>query len=138
MPLPIPDRSARAPAIRHFITQLLISEYDTDPASASEIARAWQIGRGAELHDAKLGYFQHVFGPEIGFCLFRSVLEARDIAWLDSRVGRGFNFNASHRVSLPIARLGRVDFRQDAVSSLISAFGLWCASHGLCVPAAEE
>lgn len=90
MTIQVPDRSATAPDIRRFIAQVLESEYDTDPDFASQIAGAWRIGRGSELHDAKLEYFQQVFGVEIGFCLFRSVLEARDKQWQNSRTAALF------------------------------------------------
>lgn len=83
----IPDRSAHAAHVRRFITDVLVSDYYTDPNFASETARAWRIGRGSELHDAKQKYFEDLFGAEMGFCLYRSVLEAREKAWQDSRIG---------------------------------------------------
>lgn len=83
----IPGRSANAAHVRRFITDVLVSDYYTDPTFASETARAWRIGRGSELHDAKQKYFEDLFGAEIGFCLYRSVLEARDKTWQSSRIG---------------------------------------------------
>lgn len=87
MALDIPDRSASAENVRRFIADILVSDYDTDRDFAGETARAWQIGRGAELHDARLKYFEDIFGAEIGFCLYRSILEARDEQWQSSHIG---------------------------------------------------
>lgn len=87
MTLDIPDRSASAEDVRRFIADVLVSDYDTDRDFAGETARAWQIGRGAELHDARLKYFEDVFGAEIGFCLYKSILEARDKEWQSSHIG---------------------------------------------------
>ncbi len=87
----IPDRSANAAHVRRFITDVLVSEYYTDPNFASETARAWRIGRGSELHDAEQKYFEELFGVEIGFCLYRSVLEARDKEWQNSHIGSMIN-----------------------------------------------
>lgn len=91
----IPDRSANAAHVRRFITDVLVSDYYTDPNFASETARAWRIGRGSEFHDAKQKYFQDLFGVEIGFCLYRSVFEARDKQWQNSRTGLLINCKSS-------------------------------------------
>lgn len=87
MTLDIPDRSASAEDVRRFIADVLVSDYDTDRDFAVETARAWRIGHGAELHDARKKYFEGIFGVEVGFCLYRSVLEARDKQWQSSHIG---------------------------------------------------
>lgn len=83
----LPDRSASAAHVRRFITDVLVSDYDAEPDFASETARTWRIGRGAELHDAKERYFVDIFGVETGVCLYRSVLNAREKQWQNSRTG---------------------------------------------------
>ncbi len=86
----IPTRSASAADVRRFITDVLVSDYDTDPEFASETARAWRIGRGAELHDASQEHFEHVFGAEIGSCLYKTVLDGRESQWWGSHIGTFF------------------------------------------------
>ncbi|KAI9371088.1 hypothetical protein BJX61DRAFT_512763 [Aspergillus egyptiacus] len=84
----IPDRSASAAEVRSYITEILISRYNADRELAEETACSWQLARGAELHDASLKVFQDVFGAEVGFCLYRSVLDDRDVAFEASLVGK--------------------------------------------------
>ncbi|KAI9376427.1 hypothetical protein BJX61DRAFT_489883 [Aspergillus egyptiacus] len=83
----LPDRSASAAEVRSYITQTLLSRYNANREFAEHAACAWQIGRGAELHDASLTFFQQVFGTEVGFCLHRSVLDAREDAYKKSLLG---------------------------------------------------
>lgn len=84
----IPNRSASPEEVRIYIMQALISKHTASHEFAEETARLWRLGRGSELHDAKLGYFQQLFGVEVGLCLFRSVCEDRQDAWAQSPIGR--------------------------------------------------
>ncbi|KAL2822111.1 hypothetical protein BJX63DRAFT_378126 [Aspergillus granulosus] len=84
----LPDRSASAAEVRSYITQILLSRYNADSEFAEETVQRWQLGRGAELHDASLNFFQQVFGDEVGFCLYRSVLDDRNEAYEASLRGK--------------------------------------------------
>ncbi|BCS27782.1 uncharacterized protein APUU_60830A [Aspergillus puulaauensis] len=99
MAIHIPDRSASSADVRRFITDVLVSDYDAEPDFASETASAWRIGRGTELHDANQRYFVDIFGVEIGVCLYRSVLNAREKQRQNSRTGILFKW--AH-LSVPI------------------------------------
>ncbi|KAL4785969.1 hypothetical protein BJX76DRAFT_322681 [Aspergillus varians] len=83
----IPDPSATPEEVRSYLTHILTTKYTTDPEFAKEASASWKIGRGAELHSGNLAYFQQIFGNEVGFCLFQTVLEARQKAWQNSYLG---------------------------------------------------
>ncbi|CDM32822.1 hypothetical protein EN45_042060 [Penicillium chrysogenum] len=83
----IPNRSATYEEVRIYIAQTLISKYNAGHDFAEDTARSWRLGRGSELYDAKLEYFQEVFGMDTGLCLFQSVCEDRDNAWKQSVIG---------------------------------------------------
>ncbi|KAL3490656.1 hypothetical protein BJX62DRAFT_206843 [Aspergillus germanicus] len=83
----IPDRSATTEDVRSYLTQILTEKYAAHPEFAEEACASWKLGRGAELHDANLEYFQQLFGNEVGFCLHRKVLEAKQKAWQNSYAG---------------------------------------------------
>lgn len=83
----IPNRSATPEEVRIYIAQTLISKHNAGDDFAEYTARSWRLGRGSELHDVKLEYFQEIFGVEVGLCLFQSVSEDRDDAWKQSVVG---------------------------------------------------
>lgn len=85
---PIPDPSASSAQVRYYITQILIAKYHLEHTSAEQTARAWKIGRGAELQDASFEYLQQLLGVEVGFCLSKSILDDRDEAWVRSIIGR--------------------------------------------------
>lgn len=77
----LPVRSASAAEVREYIAQVLLSRYNADREVAEEAARSWRLGLGAEIHDASLEFFQQVFGAEIGFCLYRGILDDREQAY---------------------------------------------------------
>ena len=83
----IPDRSATSEEVRRYIVQALKSKQNVSPDFAEEAAQSWRLGRGSELHDAKLEYFQKLFGVEIGFCIYKNVCEDKDLAWKESSLG---------------------------------------------------
>jgi hypothetical protein len=83
----LPPRSANAEEIRSYIRQTLTTKYHADQSLADEAALSWRIGRGSELHDVPLNYFQQVFGVDVGLCLYQSVCEDLHAAWEQSRVG---------------------------------------------------
>ncbi|KAL3450320.1 hypothetical protein BJX65DRAFT_270580 [Aspergillus insuetus] len=83
----IPDRSATTEDVRSYLTQILTEKYAAHPEFAEEACASWKLGRGAELHDANLEYFQQIFGNEVGFCLYRKVLKAKQKAWQNSYAG---------------------------------------------------
>ncbi|KAL5341494.1 hypothetical protein BJX70DRAFT_358951 [Aspergillus crustosus] len=83
----IPPRSAGVEEIRTYIRQTLKSTYHTDEKLAEEAALSWRIGRGSELQDLSLDYFQRVFGVDIGLCIFRSVVGDQYAAWERSLFG---------------------------------------------------
>lgn len=91
----IPNRSASPEEVRIYITQALISKHNASHEFAEETARLWRLGRGSELHDAELGYFQQLFGVEAGLLIFRSVCEDRQDAWARSPIGRLCNCKLS-------------------------------------------
>ncbi|KAL3465580.1 hypothetical protein BJX64DRAFT_252693 [Aspergillus heterothallicus] len=74
----LPPRTATANEVRAFLTETLITKYNFADENLAEAATEnWRVGRGAELHDASLEYFQQLFGVEVGFCLHRSVGEEK-------------------------------------------------------------
>jgi hypothetical protein len=83
----IPDRFATTEEVRSYLTQILTEKYTAHPEFAEEACASWKLGRGAELHDANLEYFQQIFGNEVGFCLYGKVLKARQKAWQNSYAG---------------------------------------------------
>ena len=83
----IPNRSATHEEVRIYIAQTLISKHNAGHDFAEDTARSWRLGRGSELHDAKLEYFQEIFGVDAGLCLFQNVCEDRDDAWKQSGIG---------------------------------------------------
>ncbi|KAE8393660.1 hypothetical protein BDV23DRAFT_180424 [Aspergillus alliaceus] len=83
----VPDRSACPKEVRSYIVQTLTSKHKTDQHFAEEAARLWRVGRGSELHDTTLKYFQEIFGVDVGLCLFQSVREDRDEVWERSYTG---------------------------------------------------
>ncbi|KAJ0414660.1 hypothetical protein BJY00DRAFT_294632 [Aspergillus carlsbadensis] len=83
----IPDRSAPTEEVRGYLTQILTEKYAAHSEFAEASCASWKLGRGAELHDGNLEYFQQIFGNEVGFCLFREVLKARQKAWRNSYAG---------------------------------------------------
>ncbi|CEL08564.1 hypothetical protein ASPCAL11713 [Aspergillus calidoustus] len=116
------DRFATTEEVRSYLTQILTEKYTAHPEFAEEACASWKLGRGAELHDANLEYFQQIFGNEVGFCLYGNVLKARQKAWQDSYAGIAcvagtyislvwtlwylHTTPSEHRSPLPIAVLG--------------------------------
>ncbi|KAL5343367.1 hypothetical protein BJX70DRAFT_353964 [Aspergillus crustosus] len=79
-----PDPSASAAEIRNYNLLHPRLNLQCTPRACRQYCKPVEIGLGSEFHDAKLVYFQQIFGPEIGFCLFRTVFNAKDGAWCTS------------------------------------------------------
>ncbi|KAL4883843.1 hypothetical protein BJY04DRAFT_183336 [Aspergillus karnatakaensis] len=104
----IPSRSADAEEVRNYIRHALITKYQADKSLAEEAASSWRLGRGRELHDLSLEYFQQLLGVEVGLCVFASVCEDQNQAWERSLLGNicsGMLYGSTGSVLFSTARI---------------------------------
>ncbi|KAE8146125.1 hypothetical protein BDV25DRAFT_144003 [Aspergillus avenaceus] len=131
----LPAQSASPEEVRRYIIQTLTSKHLTDEKFAEESARSWRVGRGVELHDADLAYFQAIFGVDVGLCLFRSVAEDQNEVWEKSPLGK-FSFCVMVVLFLLVMGYHTGSFVESEMNLSFAEplFGIWLIFYGLVKP----
>ena len=88
---PVPDLAAGADAVRVYVSQILVAKYNTAQAVADEAAQMWKFGDGRDFFEASSNDLKSIFGPEVGYIVYRTKRQdwktkwrASTAAWINS------------------------------------------------------
>ena len=84
----VPDLAAGADAVRTYVSQVLVTKYDASREVADEIAQSWKFGNGHGFFDASSDDLKGIFGPEVGYLVYRSKRQDWKTKWRASTAGR--------------------------------------------------